>query len=195
MTYNILFAGVGGTGAILTSVIVARAAHFDGYKVKGAQLHGLSQRGGAIPVQVRFGKKNVHSPVIPKGQADLIIGLELTEALRYFDFADKKRTAFIINTYPIKPVMLKKEYPSKEWVEKQAAPFAKKKFFVDAGEICKSQFNNTVFGNVMILGAAWKEKVLPISKKALVKALKVTAPREIENNLEAFRLGLEWDGQ
>ena len=118
MTFNILFAGVGGLGAMLTSVIIARAAHIEGYQVNGSQIHGLAQRGGAIPIQVRFGKEEIHSPMIRDNQADLIIGFELIEALRYLNLANKEKTSFLIDTLSIRPVETK-NYPSLDEVKKE----------------------------------------------------------------------------
>lgn len=194
MTFNILFAGVGGLGVMVTSVVVAKAAHLDGYKVGGVQVHGLAQRGGSIPIQVRISKEEVYSPVIPKGKADLIFGLELIEGLRYVELADKERTNFLIDTYSIKPTNLKaqREYPSLEEVKRKAELLAKKAIFVEAGEICKERFGDIVFGNIMLLGIAIKEGLLPLSQKAIIQALEMTIPRDTKKNIEAFKLGLNY---
>ena len=103
--FNILIVGTGGQGQITLLQILAEAALIEGYDVKTSELHGLSQRGGSVEVHIRFGKK-IFSPLIPQGQADLIIGLEMQECLKACYFANPK-TNFLINKY-IVPIPLEK---------------------------------------------------------------------------------------
>ncbi len=99
MRVNVLLTGVGGEGVLVTSVIIARAASFDGYYVRGTQFHGLAQRGGSIPTHVRFGKeRDVRSPFIPRAHADLILGLEPIEAARACYFAGKTGQTLLLIT-------------------------------------------------------------------------------------------------
>ncbi|NIO21286.1 MAG: indolepyruvate ferredoxin oxidoreductase [Candidatus Aenigmarchaeota archaeon] len=196
MTYNILLTGVGGEGVLVTSVIVARAANMDGYEVRGTQLHGLAQRGGSIPTHLRLGKK-VYSPIIPRASADLILGLEPIEAARACFHGGKDRTNFIVDTYPLKPVyanLLGQTYPSNEKVRKMIEPFAKKIIMVDASNICYEKLGNPIFGNVMCIGVALANDMLPISKKHILKSLKEVVPRGLEKNLKAFKMGLDFKG-
>ena len=197
MTYNVLLTGVGGEGVLMTSVVVARAANIDGHEVRGTQFHGLAQRGGSIPTQIRFGKK-VYSPMIPRGQADLILGLEPIETARACFYATKARTSFIVDTYPVKPVylnLLGHTYPSNEEIKKMIAPFAKKSIFVDASNICEEKFGNPIYGNVMAIGVALSSGALPLSKKALIQSIKETVPgKTIKENMVAFEMGLNFKG-
>ncbi|UCD07877.1 MAG: indolepyruvate oxidoreductase subunit beta [Candidatus Aenigmatarchaeota archaeon] len=197
MTYNVLLTGVGGEGVLLTSVIVARAANIEGYEVRGTQFHGLAQRGGSIPTQIRFGKR-VYSPMIPRARADLILGLEPIEAARSCFYASKERTNFLVDTYPVKPVylnLLGHIYPSNEEIKKMIAPFAKKSIFVDASNICEEKFGNPIYGNVMAIGVALSSGMLPVSKKSVLESLKETVPRRaIKVNMAAFDMGLKFKG-
>ena len=193
MIFNSLLTGVGGEGVLLTSVVLARAASIEGYEVMGTQLHGLAQRGGSIPTHVRFGRK-LYSPITPRAEADLIIGLEPVETARYCYFADKKRTNFIIDNYPIVPLMTrmqKKKYPSLEQVKKMISPFAKRTVVTDASKICTEKFGSPIYGNVMTLGVALREGMLPLKKQSILKAMKTTVPRGLEKNVKAFNLGLK----
>lgn len=79
--FNIYLAGVGGQGIGLLSEMILRAADHAGRRVKGVDTHGLAQRGGIVVSQIRMGE-HVFSPLIPRGQADLLIALELHEAMR-----------------------------------------------------------------------------------------------------------------
>ena len=192
MTFNMLLTGVGGEGVLVTSVIVSRAAAFDGHKVGGIQLHGLAQRGGSIPTYVRWGKE-IHSPTIPRGEADLILGLETIEAARSCYFASKDRTNFVIDTYSIKPVyahLHKQHYPSIDEVRHMVKPFAKSISVVNASEICRQKLGNVIYGNVMSLGVAKAAGALPLSERSLIKSIKKTVPRGVEKNIKAFEMGL-----
>ncbi len=82
---NLIFAGVGGQGVLLIAEITALTAVRAGYDVKQTEVHGVSQRGGSVESHVRFGKI-VHSPLVSAGQADVVIGLEKLEGLRYANF-------------------------------------------------------------------------------------------------------------
>lgn len=80
-TFNVYLTGVGGQGIGLISEVVLRAADHAGHRVKSVDTHGLAQRGGIVVSQIRMGD-SVYSPLIPEGQADLVISLERHEALR-----------------------------------------------------------------------------------------------------------------
>ncbi len=195
-----LLTGVGGEGVLFTSVLVARAANLEGYEVRGTQLHGLAQRGGQIPTHVRFGKRGEHvfSPTIPRAEADLILGLEPVEAARSCYFAEKKRTCFVVDTYPIVPVytrLLKESYPSLEDIKGIIAGFAKRAVFVDASNICSERLGDPVYGNTMALGVAVSRGLLPLKEKSLAGAIRQTAGRHAERDLQAFRMGLEFREQ
>ena len=94
-TYNIIITGVGGQGLITLLQVIGQAALQEGYDVKTSELHGLSQRGGSVSVHIRFGRQ-IFSPIIAQGQADLVLALEMQEALAGAEFASKK-TAFLVN--------------------------------------------------------------------------------------------------
>ena len=82
---NILLVGVGGQGTILASKILTNGLIEAGYDVKMSEIHGMSQRGGNVSTQVRFGEK-VYSPIVGKGEADVIVAFEKMEALRWIDY-------------------------------------------------------------------------------------------------------------
>lgn len=196
MVFNALVTGVGGEGVLFTSVLIARAANIEGYAVRGTQLHGLAQRGGQIPTHVRFGKgEAVFSPTIPRGEADLILGLEPVEAARSCYFADRKRTGFVVDTYPIVSVytrMLKERYPSIGEVLKMIEPLAKDAVLVDASNICAEKLGDPIYGNTMALGVAISMGLLPLKESSLKKAIEKTAGKHAAKDLQAFRMGLEW---
>jgi indolepyruvate ferredoxin oxidoreductase beta subunit len=197
MAFNVLLTGVGGEGVLFTSVLVARAANIEGHEVRGTQLHGLAQRGGQIPTHVRFGGagERIFSPTIPRGEADLILGLEPVEAVRSCYFASKNRTGVLVDNYPIVSVysrMLKEEYPSLDRVREMLRPFARKAVIVDASKICSRELGDPIYGNTMALGVAVSQGLLPLKERSLAGAIRASAGRHIKENLKAFRMGLEY---
>ena len=98
---NIIIAAVGGQGALLASRVIGQVALGQGYEVKLSEVHGMSQRGGSVISFVRYGS-NISSPVVEKGSADFILGLELLEAARYIDYL-KVNGTIICNTQRIAP--------------------------------------------------------------------------------------------
>ncbi len=102
MTKNILLVGVGGQGTILASKLLTQGLMEAGYDVKMSEIHGMSQRGGSVSSQVRFGEK-VQSPVIEKGGADILVSFEKMEALRWLEYL-KQDGLVIVNDYEIKPM-------------------------------------------------------------------------------------------
>ena len=76
---NVVIAGLGGQGVLKASDILAEAAFQAGYKVKKAEVHGMSQRGGSVSSDVRFGT-DVLSPMVPTGEADFLVALEPSQA-------------------------------------------------------------------------------------------------------------------
>lgn len=101
-TKNILLAGVGGQGTITAAKLLTTGLMAAGYDVKMSEIHGMSQRGGSVSSQVRYGD-DVQSPVIEKGTADIIVAFEKMEAMRYIDYL-KKDGKVIVNDTEIWPM-------------------------------------------------------------------------------------------
>ncbi|MEB3779443.1 MAG: indolepyruvate oxidoreductase subunit beta [Desulfurococcales archaeon] len=85
---NIVIVGVGGQGIITAAKVLSEAAMRAGHRVLVAETHGLSQRGGSVIVHVRLGR-SVEAPLVPRGRADLMIAMEVIEALRYADYLNQ----------------------------------------------------------------------------------------------------------
>ena len=102
MTKNIMIVGVGGQGSLLASKLLGYLLLQEGYDVKVSEVHGMSQRGGSVVTYVRFGDK-VYSPIIDKGEADVIVSFEKLEAARYVEYL-KKDGRIVVNTQEIDPM-------------------------------------------------------------------------------------------
>ena len=101
-TKNIMIAGVGGQGTLLASKLLGGLLLGKGFDVKVSEVHGMSQRGGSVVTYVRWGEK-VYSPIIDKGQADVILSFELLEAARWTEYL-KAGGRIVTNTQQINPM-------------------------------------------------------------------------------------------
>jgi len=195
MKFDILLIGIGGEGVLTSQVILARAANLDGHYVRGVQLHGLAQRRGTIPTFLRFGsEKQISSPGVMQANADLVLAFEPLEAVRATYYARKGKTTFVINDCPFTPIyshIFNIPYPKMNEIIKRIRPFAKKIHVFSAYDLSKKEFGKTVFGNVMLIGAAVGLGLIPLKEKSIREAIKITAPRGLEENLKAFELGLK----
>ena len=153
-TKSILLVGVGGQGTILASKILSEGLVRKGYDVKMSEIHGMSQRGGSVTTHVRFGTK-VASPVVPEGEADVLVAFEKVEAVRWLKYL-KKGGRLVVNDFEIYslPVLTgAAKYPD-EVVEKLEKEVPDLKIF-NAGEIAEG-LGNIKAQNVVLLGALVK---------------------------------------
>ena len=102
MTQKIMIVGVGGQGTLLASRILGNVAIGEGYDVKVSEVHGMSQRGGSVVTYVKYGDK-VYSPIVDRGEADIILAFELLEAYRALPYL-KKDGKMIVNSQKIDPM-------------------------------------------------------------------------------------------
>ncbi|MBN3036831.1 MAG: 2-oxoacid:acceptor oxidoreductase family protein [Candidatus Diapherotrites archaeon] len=195
MTFSAFFIGVGGEGVLTSAVMVAEAAHAEGHYVRGVQLHGLAQRGGSIPTEVRFGsEKELFSPGIMQGDADLIMAFEQLEAVRATHYASKEKTSFVIEDNPFMPVyanLLDMPYPKLPEIVRRVKPFAKNVMVFNTAYLAEKEFGNAVLGNTMLLGAAIGAKLLPLKSQSFHAVIKELAPRMVKENIMAFDRGVE----
>jgi len=183
--FNLVIVGVGGQGQITLLRILEEAALFENKDFKGSELHGLSQRGGSVEVHFRMGKE-IFSPLVSQGDADLILALEMQEALRSLYYASSK-TQFLLNKsiIPIPGEEVLKE----DQILNSLKDFTKKIEIVEASKICKEKFQKEVLAGVYLLGYAQKKKFLPLKRESLEEGIKKVVPEKYLNeNLESFKL-------
>jgi len=192
--FNVVLTGVGGQGVLTLGMIIAEAALKQEYDVRTTELHGLAQRGGSIPVHVRFGKK-MYTPLILEGEADLIISLEPLESLRSCYYGSKQhKTIFLIDNDPLVPLsvsVLGDKYPSIKEIEKNLKDFSKKVIILNASEIVKKETGNEIAANIYLLGYAFSKKLIPLKEKFILKAMEEVAPKYFEANKKVFELGMK----
>lgn len=183
---SVLFVGVGGQGTILASKILTIGLIEHGYDVKMSEVHGMSQRGGSVSTQVRFGKK-VYSPIIGEGAADILVSFEEMEAARYARFL-KKDGKMVVNTtqIPSLPVLSGAcQYPKGIIEElKKHVPVRD----IDATKIA-TDLGNPKSANVVLLGALIEALGLhDIDWKGIIA--KTVKPAFVDINLKAFDAGM-----
>lgn len=150
---SFLLVGVGGQGTILASNVLAELGMELGFDVKKAEVHGMSQRGGSVISHVRWGEK-VFSPIITKGEVDILIAFEKLEALRFLDQLHPNGIV-LINDHDIVPVTVssgKFSYPSDEMIKEEINKITMRDFWVKGVEIAES-LGNSKASNVVVLGA------------------------------------------
>lgn len=185
MKTNIILSGVGGQGILTIAAILDIAALNENYFIKQSEVHGMSQRGGAVNSHVRISDKEIFSDLIPEGKADLILSVEPMELLRYMPYLHKygwlvtDSESFInTSTYPEKSDLLE---------EIKRHPYH---LIVNATEIAKSIGNSKV-ANMVLLGAA--SAIIPLSENSLTRAIeelfKNKSEKIVRLNLEAFSEG------
>ncbi len=185
MTKNIMIVGVGGQGTLLASRILGNVAIGEGYDVKVSEVHGMSQRGGSVVTYVKYGEK-VYSPIIDKGEADIILAFELLEAYRALPFL-KKGGKIIVNSQQIDPMPVitgAVKYP--ENISGKLSDVVDSTV-VDA-LAAADEAGNIKAVNVVLIGVLAKSMDIPFDK--WIEALKATVPAKfLDVNLKAFELG------
>mgnify|MGYP003542927522 CR=1 FL=1 len=186
MTKKIMIVGVGGQGTLLASRILGNTVIGQGYDVKVSEVHGMSQRGGSVVTYVKYGEK-VYSPIIDKGEADIILAFETLEAYRALPFL-KKGGKMITNTQEIDPMPViigAAEYPTEILSEISAKGLKVEE--MDALSLA-IQAGNPKAVNVVLIGVMAKSTDIPYEK--WMEALKSTVPEKfLEVNVKAFDLG------
>lgn len=184
-TFNIIISGTGGQGLITLLQVLAEASLMQGFDVKTAELHGLSQRGGSVSVHARLGKK-VCSPLIFKGSADLILSLEVLESLRVMEYVGPK-TVLVINDYSSPFIGIFPEEKTKKLISQI---FKKGRYYLIPGaRICQDKLGKEVLAGIYLLAWAARKRLLPLNPESIRKAIiKVIPENYLDMNLKAFKL-------
>ena len=187
-TKSILLVGVGGQGTILASKILSEGLVRKGYDVKMSEIHGMSQRGGSVTTHVRFGSK-VSSPIVPVGEADVLVAFEKVEAVRWLNYLKKDGT-LVVNDFEIYslPVLTGAAVYPDGIIEKLMAEVPKLKVLY-AGAMAE-EIGNIKAQNVVLLGALVKAMGLEsLDWESVIEEL--VPARLLELNIAAFKAGLE----
>ena len=191
VSFDILIVGIGGQGTILASNILGEACLIEGRHVKGAETHGMAQRGGSVESHIRIGGQ--FGPLIVPGQADLLISFDLLEALRYSHYL-KKGGMLVVNRHLVLPTSV---FTQKIAVPTEDEIIGRLKncdlCLLDADAIA-AEAGSVLAQNVVMLGAA--SGAMPLKPESLVAAVrKLVPPKTIEINIKAFEMGRKFEGK
>ncbi|MCX7923232.1 MAG: indolepyruvate oxidoreductase subunit beta [Clostridia bacterium] len=183
---NIMLVGVGGQGTLLASRVLGAVALKKSFDVKVSEVHGMSQRGGSVVTYVKFGSK-VYSPLVEKGDADIIMAFEQLEALRWVEYL-KDGGKMLINDQKINPMPViigKAKYPE-NIIEKVKENY-NNIVSIDALKLAK-ECGNIKAVNIVLLGLMAKST--HIEKDVWIEAIKEVVPQKVlDINLKAFEAG------
>ncbi len=188
MKVDIILAGVGGQGILSIATVIGSAALSDGLYLKQAEVHGMSQRGGDVQSHMRISSEPIHSDLIPKGCADLIVSLEPMEALRYLPYLSKEGW-IITNTVPFKNIP---NYPEMSAIEAELGRLPHV-IALDVDAIA-AEIHSPRSANMVLLGAA--ASVIDLGEDLLRDGIRRIFARKgediVETNLNAFEAGIQF---
>lgn len=185
-TRSIMIVGVGGQGSLLASRLLGNVLLAKGFDVKVSEVHGMSQRGGSVVTYVRYGDE-VCSPIIEKGEADVIISFELLESARWLPYL-KKGGKLITSTQQLDPMPVitgAAQYP--EDIAAKIKAMGIQVTAVDALGLAE-QAGNAKASNVVLMGvvSAQTEFEEQLWQNAIEQCV---PPKFLELNKKAFELG------
>lgn len=189
-TKNIMIVGVGGQGTLLASKLLGKLLLGKGYDVKVSEVHGMSQRGGSVVTYVRYGEK-VYSPVIDKGEADVIVSFEMLEAARWVEYL-KKDGVIVTNTQQVNPMPVitgAMEYPAD--LENKIKAKGLKLDAIDALALAEKAGSSKAV-NIVLMGRL--SKLFDFTEQEWISAIEQSVPEKfLELNKTAFALGREYE--
>ena len=196
MSLNVFICGVGGQGLVLLTRVIGDACAKSGKKIVTGEMYGLSQRSGAVSVHMRIGD-DAFSPLIPIGQADIMIALEAVESLRYIEYLKKDGIILMNKRIMHPPIETSKIIDSKnkiEYFEIDQVISKLKKWtsniaLIDALKLAKES-GNARTENTVFLGCLSALQVFPVEEKYVKQSIIDAVPKKtVEVNLKAFELG------
>ena len=190
--YNLIITGVGGQGNVLSSQLIGQALVGKGYFVTIGETYGASQRGGSVMSHIRISSQKQVSPLIPRGKADIVVGLEPVEALRVLTVYGNPQTVVLSNTRPIYPVDVTsgdEKYPETEEIQKALESLSRKIYSIAATEKAM-EMGSPILGNMIMIGALLELNLLPLSPSEFRETLaKNFTAQRLRTNLQALEEG------
>lgn len=186
MQKNIILAGVGGQGIVTISIVIVNTAIKQGLEFRQAEIHGMSQRGGAVEAHIRLSDNEIYGDLIAKGNADLLIAVEPLEALRVIDYLSPQGV-LITNTNCVKNIA---DYPDEQKIMKILSGLKMKVFTIDAKTASKDAGSMRA-QNIVMAGAASKYLGLDenLMKESIKELFKTKGQNIVDINLNAFETG------
>jgi len=190
---NVIVTGVGGQGNVLVSQFMGRALVRAGYHVTIGETYGASQRGGAVMSHIRISRQAQYGPLIPSGQANVILGLEPVETLRVLAQYGNPGVTVITNSRPVYPLAVAigaARYPSVEEIMSALEALSASAWLINATDIAV-ELGAPILANIIMVGALVGAGVLPLRPEEVEQEFQESLSDDrLELNLKAFRRGL-----
>jgi indolepyruvate ferredoxin oxidoreductase len=195
-THNVVITGVGGTGVVTIGAILAQAAHIDGKGAGMMEMAGLAQKGGAVHIHLRLANapEDISAIRVALGEADAVLGGDLvtTAGAKTIGLMKTGRTGAVVNSHQIITGDFTRDTEFKlpfDRLELQLeARLAGNLAEFDASELARALLGDSIFSNMMIVGAAWQRGLLPLSYDAIMAAIELNKAA-VEGNKRAFEIG------
>ncbi|MCJ7587695.1 MAG: indolepyruvate oxidoreductase subunit beta [Candidatus Aminicenantes bacterium] len=187
MKQDIILAGVGGQGILSIAFVIDSAALKEGLQIKQAEVHGMSQRGGAVQSHLRLSREPIWSDLIPKGKADLVLSVEPLESLRYLDYLAPGGMLITSAT----PFVNIPDYPELDKILAEVRRGGNA-VIVDSDKLAK-EAGSSKAQNMVMLGAASNRLMLKTEnlEEVIRKLFEPRGEAMVAMNLKAFALGRE----
>ncbi|WP_107496147.1 indolepyruvate ferredoxin oxidoreductase family protein [Thalassobius sp. I31.1] len=195
-THNVIITGVGGTGVVTIGAIMAQAAHIDGKGAGMMEMAGLAQKGGAVHIHCRIAEtpEDISAIRVATGEADAVIGGDLvtTAGSKTIGLMTEGRTGAVVNSQEIITGDFTRDtgfqLPMDQLHVQLQARLRDRLMVLNASEIAEAAMGNSIFSNMMMLGAAWQGGLVPLSEGAIHDAIRLNG-QAVDGNLRAFDLG------
>jgi indolepyruvate ferredoxin oxidoreductase beta subunit len=189
--FRLVIAGVGGQGTLLASRIIAQSSIDAGLPVKIGETYGMAQRGGPVMGHIQIGE-GTESPQIRPGEADVLLGFEIGEAVRRGVTYLKENGLALVNTRRFPPVEVisgMMDYPTEDSLISLLKEVTSRIVKYDATALAEKA-GDTIATNMVMLGAIVESGELPFHGDVVIEALrKSVRTTYLETNLKAFNLG------
>ena len=195
-TWNMVVTGVGGTGVVTIGAVLAQAAQIDGMGAGMMEMAGLAQKGGAVHIHLRLAKRpeDISAIRVATGEADALIGgdLVVSAGAKTIGLMRSGRTGAVVNSHEIITGDFTRNtefaLPTDRLTLALQARLKDRLDLFDASELARLTLGNSIFSNMMILGAAWQQGLVPLSHDAIRQAVELNGAA-VERNLRAFEIG------
>ncbi|MCF3974590.1 indolepyruvate ferredoxin oxidoreductase family protein [Paracoccus salsus] len=195
-THNIVITGVGGTGVVTIGAVLAQAAHIDGKGAGMMEMAGLAQKGGAVHIHLRLANapEDISAIRVATGEADCVIGgdLVVTAGAKTVGLMTTARTGAVVNDHEIITGDFTRfrdfQVPSDRLKLSLEARLGERVAFFDANDLALRLLGDSIYSNMLVLGACWQQGLIPLSEEAIREAIRLNGAKVAEN-LRAFDIG------
>ncbi|MGH1465714.1 MAG: indolepyruvate ferredoxin oxidoreductase family protein [Cognatishimia sp.] len=195
-THNVVMTGVGGTGIVTIGAVLAQAAQIDGKAAGMMEMAGLAQKGGAVHIHCRLAETpgDITAIRVATGECDVLIGgdLVVSAGAKTLGLTSTNRTGAVVNSHEIVTGEFTRDpefkIPGDRLSLAIEARLKDGLTLFDASELARVIMGDSIYSNMMIFGAAWQRGFIPVSREAIMAAIKLNGAK-VDANLRAFEVG------